>query len=133
MSQEIRALQLNDTLKLTTLPPGKKAHGCKQVYKIKYNSGGTIEKFKARLAILGNNQVKGLDYNETFSPMVKMVTIRTTLAVAAAQDWELHQMDVYNAFLHGELDEEVYMTLSLGFCIDKGQVCKLEKSLYSLK
>ncbi|XP_072078141.1 uncharacterized protein [Arachis hypogaea] len=134
MPQEICALQINDTWKLKTLLPGKKAHGCKWVYKIKYNSDGTIERFKERLVILENNQVKGLDYNETFSAVVKMVTIHTTLAVAATQDWELHKMDVHNAFLHGDLDNDVYMKLPSGFKVpQQGLVCKLHKSLYGLR
>jgi len=134
MAQEIHALELNETWKLTPLPPGKNALGCKWIYKIKYNFDGTIERFKARLVILGNHQVDGLDYNETFSPIAKMVTIRTTLAVVAVKDWELHQMDVNNVFLHGDLDDEVYMKLPPGFQESQlGAVCKLQKSLYGLR
>ncbi|RVW88859.1 Retrovirus-related Pol polyprotein from transposon RE2 [Vitis vinifera] len=88
------------------LPPGKKAIGSKWVYKIKYNFDGSIKRCKARLVILGNKQVEGIDYNETFVLTAKMVTVQLFLAIAAAKGWELHQMDVHNAFLHGELDEK---------------------------
>ncbi|KAL4387508.1 hypothetical protein GQ457_09G027200 [Hibiscus cannabinus] len=134
MQQEIHALETNGTWTLETLPSEKKAIGCKWVYKIKYNSDGSIERFKARLLILGNNQVEGLDYNETFAPVAKMVTIRTFLSVAAAKNWELRQMDVHNAFLHGDLEEEVYMKLPPGFSSESSDmVCRLRKSLYGLK
>lgn len=134
MASEIEALQNNGTWTITTLPPRKKALGCKWIYKIKYHSDGTIERFKARLVILGNHQVEGLDYTETFAPVAKMVTVRTVLAVAAAKAWELHQMDVHNAFLHGDLQEDVYMKLPPGFMTEhKGMVCKLRKSLYGLR
>ena len=83
--------------------------------------------------ILGNKQVEGIDYNETFALTAKMVTVRTFLAIAATKGWELHQMDVHNAFLHDELDEEVYMQMSPGFASPTpGKVCRLRKSLYSL-
>ncbi|KAL0427096.1 UNVERIFIED_CONTAM: Retrovirus-related Pol polyprotein from transposon RE2 [Sesamum latifolium] len=134
MAKEIAALESNGTWTIEDLPPGKHAIGCKWVYKIKYNSDGTIVRFKARLVILGNNQVEGVDFNETFAPVAKMVFVRTFLAVVVARGWAFHQMDVHNAFLHGDLDEEVYMQLPPGFSISTpGKVCRLRKSLYALR
>ncbi|CAM8998803.1 unnamed protein product [Rhodiola kirilowii] len=135
MRSEIDALVLNHTWDLVDLPPGKKAIGCRWVYTIKFHSDGTIERFKARLVALGNRQKEGVDYDETFAPVVKMTTVRLFLKVAAVKQWEVHQMDVHNAFLHGDLEEEVYMKLPPGFHNDTGveKVCKLKKSLYGLK
>ncbi|XP_074301437.1 uncharacterized protein LOC141632825 [Silene latifolia] len=134
MEEEIAALENNGTWELTTLPSDKKALGCRWVYKIKYKSDRSIERFKARLVIFGNHQVDGIDYGETFPPVVKMVTVRTLLTVVASKDWELHQMDVHNAFLHGDLTEEVYMKLPPGFSKgNDGKVCRLRKSLYGLR
>jgi len=134
MQKEIQALEDNGTWEISDLPPGKKALGCKWVFKIKYNSDGSVERYKARLAILDNHQVEGIDFTETFAPVAKMVTVRVFLAVAAARQWELHQMDVHNAFLHGDLQEEVYMKMPPGFQVTSPKkVCHLRKSLYGLK
>ncbi|BAA97099.1 retroelement pol polyprotein-like [Arabidopsis thaliana] len=92
MGLEITALEENHTWDITTLPPGKKAIGSKWVYKLKYNSDGTLERHKARLVALGNRQVEGSDFTETFAPVAKMTTVRFLLAVAAARQWEVHQM-----------------------------------------
>lgn len=115
------------------LPTSKKAIGCKWVYKIKYNYNGTIEHFKAQLVILCNNQGEGIDFNETFTLVAKMVSICVFLAVAIIHSWKLHQIDVHNVFLQGDLDEEVYKILPPGFFgSSHGKVCQLCKSLYGL-
>jgi len=86
------------------------------------------------MVILRNHQVKGLDYYETFSLVAKTVTILTTLEMAAAKGWELHQMDVHNVFLYGNLNDDVYMKLPPGLQVSQPRlVCKLQKSLYSLR
>jgi hypothetical protein len=112
---EIDALEANHTWTLTAFPPNKKLIGCKWVYKIKYNPDGTVERYKAQLVAKGYNQQEGLDYTETFAPVAKLVTVRVLLALATTHNWHLHQLDVNNAFLHGDLDEDVYMHLPLGF------------------
>ena len=111
MANEIATLEANNTWTLETLPPGKCPIPSKWVYKIKYKLDGTIERHKARLVAKGYTLVKGLDYHETFAHVAKLVTVCCLLAVAAIRNWELHQLDVNNTFLHGDLHEEVYMTI----------------------
>ncbi|XP_019259177.1 PREDICTED: uncharacterized protein LOC109237336 [Nicotiana attenuata] len=109
MKDEILALEENNTWSIVASPPGKMPIGCNWIFKVKYTSSGEIERYKARLVAKGYSQQEGLDYTETFSPVARMVTLRFVLAIAAAKQWFIYQMDVYNVFLHGELLEEVYM------------------------
>lgn len=134
MDEEYDALLRNQTWRLVSLPPGRHAIGCKWVWKRKTNPDGSTAKFKARLVAKGFHQKEGFDFNETFSPVIKPVTIRVILSVAASQNWSLRQVDVNNAFLNGSLQEEVYMQQPPGYeCANKSLVCKLDKALYGLK
>ncbi|KAJ7961715.1 Retrovirus-related Pol polyprotein from transposon TNT 1-94 [Quillaja saponaria] len=135
MVEEMKALSKNDTWELASLPHGKRAVGCKWVFTIKRKADGTIERYKARLVARGFTQTYVVDYQETFAPVAKMNSIRVLISCAANLGWDLQQLDVKNAFLHGDLAEEVYMEIPLGFSCQKteGKVCKLKKSLYGLK
>jgi len=115
-------------------PPTVKPIGSKWVFSIKLRFDGSLDHYKARLVAPGNRQEYGIDYEETFAFVAKMTTIRTILAIAASQSWPLHQMDVKNAFLHGDLKEEIYMKLPSGMLPSSfSDVCKLRHSLYGLK
>ncbi|MCO5587550.1 hypothetical protein L7F22_041500 [Adiantum nelumboides] len=107
MNEEMDVLDVNQTWEVVPLPEGKKAIGCKWVYKVKHKVDGTIERYKARLVAKGYAHTYGIDYEETFAPIAKMATIHTIIVVVAAKGWFMHQMDVKNAFLQAELQEEL--------------------------
>ncbi|KAM1701730.1 hypothetical protein ACFXTH_027076 [Malus domestica] len=135
MLEELKALEETKTWSIVSLPKDQRVVGARWIYKTKFNSDGTIQWHKARLVARGFTQTYGVDYKETFAPVAKMNTVRVLLSVAINSQWSLHQMDVKNAFLHGELEEEVYMRLPPGHEREKeqGVVCKLHKAIYGLK
>ena len=132
---EMNSILKNKTWELVDLPPGKTAIGSKWVFKTKMNADGSINKHKARLVAQGFAQQHGIDYEETFAPVVKYVSLRAVLAIANQHNMELHQMDVNSAYLNGDIDADIYMRQPEGF-IDSdnpNKVCKLRKGLYGLK
>jgi len=136
MELEMSALHQNGTWELVPLPPHKKTVGCKWVFTVKFNPDGSVDRLKARLVAKGYTQTYGIDYDETFSPVAKISSVRVLISLAATLDWPLFQLDVKNAFLHGDLHEEVYMEQPPGFVAQgesPGRVCKLKKALYGLK
>ena len=135
MGKEMKSLSDNKVWELTTLPPGKKAISCKWVYKVKTNSDGLIERYKARLVARGFNQKFGLDYDETFCPVVRLELLGTLIALLIQCGLELHRVDVHTAFLNGILQEEVYMKQPIGYEKEGEEhlVCRLKKRIYGLK
>ncbi|GJW95157.1 ribonuclease H-like domain-containing protein [Tanacetum coccineum] len=115
MNQEMNALLRNGTWELVELPEGRKAIGSKWIYKIKFRSSGEINRYKARLVAQGFGQKEGIDYEEIFSTVVKMVTIRCLLNIVVSMSWSVFQLDVNNAFLYGDLEEVVYMKPPEGY------------------
>ncbi|KAL0312159.1 UNVERIFIED_CONTAM: Retrovirus-related Pol polyprotein from transposon RE1 [Sesamum radiatum] len=130
MTNELQALEQNRTWKLSPLPHDKKATSCKWIFKTRMRADGSVERYKARLVAKGYNQIEGIDYNASFSPVAKVVTVRVFLTIAAARAWPIQQLDINNAFLHGYLDEDIYMLSPEGYHNEPGLVCKLEGSLY---
>lgn len=133
MNAEMQSLKENQTWTLVDLPDGRKAINNKWVFKTKIRGNGQIDKFKARLVVKGCSQRYGIDYNETFSPVVRYSTIRFLIAMAAKLDLEIEHMDAVTAFLQGDLKEEIYMKQPEGLEDGTERVCRLHKSLYGLK
>ncbi|KAK8936121.1 hypothetical protein KSP39_PZI013254 [Platanthera zijinensis] len=135
MQDEMQSLQKNHTYDLVRLPKGKKALKNRWIFRVKQGDSSTPPRYKARLVVKGFGQRQGVDFDEIFSPVVKMSSIRVVLGLAARLDLEVEQMDVKTAFLHGDLEEELYMEQPEGFSVrgKEGLVCRLQKSLYGLK
>ena len=135
MAIEFNALMSTSTWSLVPRTPNMNIIGCKWVYKIKKKADGSLDKYKARLVAKGYNQREGIDLFETFSPVIKATTIGLLLSLAHVNGWHMRQLDVQNAFLHGDLLEDVFMIQPPSFInlqyLD--HVCKLQKSLYGLK
>ena len=136
MKEELDELHKTETLDMVDLPSRKSAIGCKWVYKIKTRSDGTVDGYKARLVSRGFTQEYGIDYEETFAHMARLSFVRTLIVVSTSRKWPLFQMDVKNAFLNGELSEEVYMKLPPGYSHPprfSHRVFILGQALYGLK
>ena len=134
MIEEMDALDRNDTWNLVHLPTGKKSIGCRWVFAVKVNPDGSIARLKARLVAKGYAQTYGVDYSDTFSPVARMTSVWLFISLADTHNWDFHQLDIENTFLHGDLQEEVYMEQPPGFVVqgEIGKVCRLRKSLYGL-
>lgn len=135
MDAEIDAIERNGTWELTELPNGQKTIGVKWVYKTKLKENGEIDKHKARLVAKGYKQEFGIDYKEVFAPVARHDTIRMIIALAAQNSWPLFQMDVKSAFLHGDLEEQVFIDQPPGYIKagNEHKVYRLKKALYGLK
>ena len=123
----MQALDDNGKWDLVRLPTRKKAIGCRWVFVIKFNPDGSVARLKAFLVVKGYTQTYGVDYSDTFSPIAKLISIHLFVSLTTSHDWDLHQLDIKNVFLHGDLQEEVYMEQSPGFVTQReiGKVCRL--------
>jgi hypothetical protein len=133
MAKEIAALERTGTWDLVHYPPCVHLITCKWVYKVNTRSDGSLDRYKARLIARGFQQEQGHDYDETFTLVAHITTIHTLVAVASVREWSISQLDVKNAFLNGELREDVYIHPPPRYFVPEGMVCHLCRSLYCLK
>ena len=135
MAEEMDALYSNGTCELVALPLGKSPVGCCWVYTMKVGLDGQVDQLKTRLVAKGYTQQYGSDYYDTFSPVANIAYVRLLLSMVVIRSWPIFQLDIKNAFLHGDVVEEVYMEQLFGFVAQEksGLICKLRRSLYSLK
>ena len=136
MVGEMFALHKSGTWELVSLPAGKSTVGCRWVYAVKIGPDGQVDRLKARLVAKGYTQIFGLDYSDTFAPVAKIASVRLFLSMVVVRHWPFYQLDIKNVFLHGNLEEEVYMEQPPGF-VAQGEssslVCRLRRSLCGLK
>jgi hypothetical protein len=135
MEEEMASLDKNEAWDLVELPTRRNPIGSKWVFKKKLNAEGKVEKYKARLVAKGYSQVEGIDFGQIFSPVANLTSRILLLSVATTFDFEIEQMDVKTTFLHGDLEEEIFMKQPEGYAVKgkKELVCKMKKSLYGLK
>jgi hypothetical protein len=135
MNSEFDALLKNHIWRLVPASKAKNLVGCKWVFRIKRKTDGSIDRYKARLVTKGFHQQTGVDFSETYSPVIKPTTVRLVLSITLSSGWSIKQIDIQNAFLHGLLSEEVYMSQPPGFTHPQfpDHVCRLQKALYGLK
>jgi hypothetical protein len=135
MVEEMDALYENEAWDIVDFPTRRKSIGIKWLFKKKFNAEGKVEKYKAPLVAKGYSQVEGIDFGDIFSPVAKLTSIRFLLSITVSFDLEVEQMDVKTSFLHGDLEEQIYMKQPEGFVVKgkKELICKLKKSLYGLK
>lgn len=133
MQEEMESHRANGTWSLVELPTGRKPIKAKWVFKAKRNDSGEVIRYKARLVAKGCAQKYGIDYNETFSPVVRYASIRFLIALAVKNSYKIHQMDAITAFLQGSLDEMLFMEQPEGYKDGTNRVCRLNKAVYGLK
>jgi hypothetical protein len=135
MTEEYQSIMKNEVWEIVPRPKSKYLVSSKWLFKIKHAADGSIEKYKTRFVARGFSQKEGIDYEETFTPVARYTSIRTSIALAAKMKWKLHQMDLKPTFLNGVIEEEVYIEQTQGFEVEdrKSHVCRLKKALYGLK